>query len=373
MLNELRYRVGSREIIDLFSSMKSGRLILSPYFQRNLVWRDTHRREFIDTIIKGFPFPQIFLARGPINLETMQAYQCVVDGQQRLNAIRDFIEGKIDVGGKLFSDFSQKEKEEFLKYEVAVIDFDLDNDDDRLKDIFHRLNRTYYSLSAIERLASEYSASEFLLVARVLCGEITNSFNDAYDEMFAESEELEKQENRFSRDPGVGDEMWQWLLDNADGKYSILIQDRKIFSPFEFDRKIPLMFTLNLMCTYLVGYYNRNDKVRRFLEDKNAEFSEKSNVIEALNNAASFVSDLGFDDGAIWWSKANFFTLVSEVARSDEIRSTGLDSVRERLRAFAANLPQEYALAAREGVGRKSQREFRGRTLRAVALGHPWK
>ena len=173
MQNDLRYQVRSREIVGLVTAMRTARLILSPYFQRNLVWRDTHKRDFIDTILKGYPFPQIFLARGPINLDTMEAYQCVVDGQQRLSTIRDYVDSKLDVDGRFFSDLPARVREEFLKYEVAVIDFDLDAGDVRLKEIFHRLNRTYYSLSAIEKIASEYSASEFLLVARVLSGEIT--------------------------------------------------------------------------------------------------------------------------------------------------------------------------------------------------------
>lgn len=99
MINDLRYQVRSREIVDLFNAMRSGRLTLSPYFQRNLVWRDAHKRDFIDTILKGYPFPQIFLARGPIDLDTMEASQCVVDGQQRLNTIREYIEGKLELGG----------------------------------------------------------------------------------------------------------------------------------------------------------------------------------------------------------------------------------------------------------------------------------
>ena len=53
MQNELRYNVRSREIVDLVAAMKNTALTLNPYFQRNLVWRDAHRRDFIDTILKG--------------------------------------------------------------------------------------------------------------------------------------------------------------------------------------------------------------------------------------------------------------------------------------------------------------------------------
>src|SRR3569623_5015 len=118
MENSLKYQVRSREIVDLIGAMRNGRLILSPYFQRNLVWRDGHKRDFIDTILNGYPFPQVFLARGPINLETMEASTCVVDGQQRLTAIREFVGGDLDVNGNHFADLDVKKKEDFLKYEV---------------------------------------------------------------------------------------------------------------------------------------------------------------------------------------------------------------------------------------------------------------
>lgn len=370
MINELRYQVRSREIVDLFNAMRSGRLTLSPYFQRNLVWRDAHKRDFIDTILKGFPFPQIFLARGPIDLDTMAASQCVVDGQQRLSTIRQFIEGGISVSGKNFVDLNSAEKEDFLKYEIAVIDFDLDVGDQRLKEIFHRLNRTYYSLSAIEKIASEYSASEFLLLARLLSGEISNSEDSIPDELIEDDVVIDQAQtiNSFMRDPDIDEAHWDWLQKHADGPYADLITSSDVFTNFEFDRKVPLMFTLNVMGTYLSGYFNRNDKVRRFLEDKNSDFPERNEVLNALNDAALFIEEMEIPDDDIWWSKANFFTLICEVSRNEHIRDKGPAYVRNKLDGFAANVPAEYLLAAREAVGRKNQRELRARLIREAIL-----
>lgn len=369
MINDLRYQVRSREIVDLFSAMRTGRLTISPYFQRNLVWRDAHKRDFIDTILKGYPFPQVFLARGPIDLDTMEANQCVVDGQQRLNTIRQYIEGGLEIGGFGFKDLDSRQKEDFLKYEIAVIDFDLDAGDPRLKEVFHRLNRTYYSLSAIEKISSEYSASEFLLLARLLCGEIREGDDELPDELIEEDQDEEAiAVNRFSRDPGIDEANWRWLVERANGPFTQLVAKKGIFTGFEFDRKVPLMFTLNVMCTYLAGYFNRNDKVRRYLEDKNSHFPEREEVLSALNEAASFVDSLGIKDGAMWWNKANFFTLICEVARSKDIQARPTEVVAGRLENFAKAVPEEYALAAREGVGRKGQREIRGKAVRELLL-----
>lgn len=370
MENELRYQVRSREVVDLVSAMRSNRLTLSPYFQRNLVWRDTHKRDFIDTILKGFPFPQIFLARGPIDVETMASSQCVVDGQQRLNTIFDFIAGKIDINGKTFGDLEIREKEAFLKYEIAVIDFDLDAGDPRLKDVFHRLNRTYYSLSAIEKIASEYSASEFLLVARALCGEIrpNGEVDDEVDDIDSTITDAQIDpdiDNSFIRDPGIESATWDWLYQHSDGAYKNLIGEKNIFSNFEFDRKVPLMFTLNIMCTYLAGYFNRNLLVRKYLEDKNSEFPEKNDVVEQINLAASFIVDLDLPPGSMWFRKANFFTLLCEVLRNGDCLIDA-KKAKTQLLDFGKSVPSDYALAAREGVSRKSQRDLRAKAVKEL-------
>lgn len=372
MENDLKYTVRSREIVDLMSALRSGSLTLSPYFQRNLVWREAHKKDFIDTIVKGYPFPQIFLARGAIDVDNLTSAQAVVDGQQRLNTIREFVSGELIVDGKKFSDLNTAEKEAFLKYEVAVIDFDLDVGDPKIKEVFHRLNRTYYSLSAIEKLASEYSASEFMLVGRVLAGEIlreTPDIPELFDD-FADQHPGDV-DNIFSRDPGISNETWAWMVANAEGPYTSLIKSASVFTSFEFDRKVPLMFTLNVMCTYLNGYYERNNLVRTYLDSKAERFAEKQIVIQRVNEAASYIERLHLPVGSMWWNKANFFTLIVELARQPELMQKPAPAVSQALIDFSGDVPDQYALDAREAVSRKPQRERRANTLQAIIEAVP--
>jgi len=56
-----------------------------PSFQRNLVWSDTQKDYFIDSIKKGFPFGAILLYK-----ESESVYQ-LIDGLQRSNTIKEFI------------------------------------------------------------------------------------------------------------------------------------------------------------------------------------------------------------------------------------------------------------------------------------------
>ena len=129
------YKVRPRDLIDLVNQIKSGALILSPHFQRKLVWREVHKIDFIQTILLQYPFPEIFISRGQIDLETQKSVSCVVDGQQRMNTIKEFLADNIVVNGKKYSEFPEDTRTTFLKTEIAVIDLDLHETDEKIIEI----------------------------------------------------------------------------------------------------------------------------------------------------------------------------------------------------------------------------------------------
>jgi len=188
----IKYHVRSRDLITIVNEISAGRLILDAYFQRNLVWREVHKQDFIKTIMLGYPCPQIFISRGEIDVERMETTSCVVDGQQRLDAIRAYIRGDFSVDGRTYQQLSSDEKAGFLKYELAVIELDLGNNDPRVKDIFQRLNRTANSLTAIEKLASQYAPSQYMLVASHLAGELEIDPSDDEDTGFRIDPEIDR-------------------------------------------------------------------------------------------------------------------------------------------------------------------------------------
>jgi len=377
MQNDLKYQVRSREIGDLVSMLRGGRLIISPYFQRNLVWRDAHKHDFIDTILSGLPFPQIFLARGPIDVNTMTAYTCVVDGQQRLSAIREFAADTFPVNGRRFSQLTNDEKTAFIKYEVPVIDFDLEAGDPRLKDVFKRLNRTFYSLSTIERIATEYSASEFLLLARVLCGDISSP-EIAEEEMQAALDVFDANElpdqvndkeaaNAFLRDPGISEEKWDFLVARVGGDFSEIMLNHDVFSGYEHQRKVPLMFVLNVMSTVMGGYYGRNSRVKEFLETYSEVFEDADMLLEKMNTVGRCIASLDIPRRSIWWNKANFFTMACELAFvSEKLLALDAAETRQALLDFEQNMPREYQIAAREAVNNRPERVFRGKAFQEL-------
>ncbi len=54
----------NKKVLEIFNMMKDGSLILRPRFQRKLVWNNTHKENFIETILMKLPFPEIYCRMG---------------------------------------------------------------------------------------------------------------------------------------------------------------------------------------------------------------------------------------------------------------------------------------------------------------------
>lgn len=114
------------------------------YQRPNNVWSYKDKQCLIDTIMRGEPVPVFFL-----NYITKEDVYYIVDGQQRLNCIKEFCNNKFSLSkefsennldGKKFEDLSIKEREIFQNYNL---NFKImkDYDDERIRMIFSRLQR----------------------------------------------------------------------------------------------------------------------------------------------------------------------------------------------------------------------------------------
>lgn len=353
----IKYQVRSKDLLDVVNEIKNKRLIMSPYFQRNLIWRLLHKIEFIKTIMMGYPFPQIFIAKGTLDIENMASTSCIVDGQQRMNSIMEFVSDKFKVDNKLYSELTQQQKEDFLKYQVPIIDLDISNEDPQIIEIFKRLNRTFYSLSSIEKLATEFSPSEFMLVAKFLINEYV--FVDSQEEGLV----------LLQTDPNIPDSFIDWAKSKKVKHYNKFILESNIFTAYELSRKVHLMFTLNVMSTTIGDYYNRNDYAMRYLEDYSNEFAQKDTLLESLEQASNKFLKLKLRQKSYWLNKANAFSLLTFIARNLE-RTLQLDekTIRHKLEIFELGVPSEYFIAAKEGVNNKRERLIRNEFIENILL-----
>jgi hypothetical protein len=78
-------------VSDFLDWQRTGALDLRPYFQRGSVWRPKAKSFLIDTLLRGFPIPIIYI-QTKTDPKTKRSIRRVVDGQQRLRTILAYID-----------------------------------------------------------------------------------------------------------------------------------------------------------------------------------------------------------------------------------------------------------------------------------------
>ena len=259
------------------------------------------------------------------------------------------------LNGKKFSDLTDEQKSDFFKYEIGVVELDLDNDDPRVKEMFKKVNRTSNSLTAIEKLSSEYGATEYMITAKVLADQIQKIQSE--DEYIGSD---------LYVDPEIDSQMLTWVKSVSAKHYRKLIYESNIFDAREINRKIPLMYTLNLMSTYLGGFFKRNELTLRFLDDYSFNFEDKDRIVELIDKSAKLYLDLRFNKKSIFNQKSNFFSLM--ICLMERNADINLSETKNNLIEFEKNIPEDYLLASREGVNNKREREIRDGYIRPLVV-----
>ena len=134
----------------------------SPAYQRlGNIWSKPQKQLLIDSIFNGFDIPKLYIQYMPIsnNKDSLFVYG-IIDGKQRLETIKEFIEDKfsvaddfkfiddnsqsyyISIAGKKFSEIENSEPilaSKFLKYELSIVFMDTD-EPENITETFVRLN-----------------------------------------------------------------------------------------------------------------------------------------------------------------------------------------------------------------------------------------
>lgn len=331
----------NKSIIDLYKKIKSNNLILRPSFQRKLVWRKNHKFNFIKTILDNFPFPEIYISTGDINTETMAEIEIVVDGQQRLSAIRDYIDGIGDFENQKairpFDKLEDDEKKVFLSYKVIVRELGL-LEEEVVKDIFQRINSTEYSLNQMEKINSSYNNNEFLIFSKKL---LDNCYEGA----------------------------------NADlCTISCFFEINKIFTDNDIRRMLDLQFIMLIVISLEIGYFNRTTEINNFLEKYNESFDIADKAQTELLFIVNFINDLSLDNKSYWLNKANIFSLIIELSKIDlstldqKLIKNKLDYYENLYKVEDKSNEQflKYMEVAKEAVNDKKSRIIRGEFLQKL-------
>jgi len=131
-----------------------GKLNLDPPYQRkDMVWSKDYKEYFIDTILRNYPSPAIFL-HVVISPDGYTMYN-VVDGKQRLCAMFEYVKGEFIItekygdpsyAGKEFNDLEGEFKTHFWEYILPVQEV-YGASEEELRSALDRLNRNVAKLS----------------------------------------------------------------------------------------------------------------------------------------------------------------------------------------------------------------------------------
>src|SRR5579863_9186033 len=107
----------NRKVRELLTHLREGKLVPRPDFQRRLVWNNKDKSSFLGTVLLNYPFPEVYVAAGSVDVETGAGTELLVDGQQRLTTLLQYFTASPDLvlyNVKPYAELTKEEKEGFL-------------------------------------------------------------------------------------------------------------------------------------------------------------------------------------------------------------------------------------------------------------------
>lgn len=156
----MRFQTSDPDIATIFRRIERKTIDLQPDFQRGEVWSTSKKQRLIDTILRRWHVPPIHLvAKGEGKFD-------VLDGQQRLTAIRDFMQGLFVVDGLIepivpafaeldglrFAQLPTGVQDEFEAFAIRVFELH-DYTPEEPHELFFRLNQPMTLTEAEKRNA----------------------------------------------------------------------------------------------------------------------------------------------------------------------------------------------------------------------------
>ena len=240
-------------------------LEMKPPFQRNPVWVTRQKSFLIDTILNRYPIPEIYMQETTDSMGN--AKYVIVDGQQRIRSVIDFLSGKFAIdekdspsfNGASFDELTEDYKKQFFQYNFVVRILP-DVGDTELREIFQRLNRNVVALNKQELRQATYSGSFIKLMNQLSDKEI------------------------FSK---IG-----------------------LFTPNDVRRMLDVEYISELSIAVLNGLQNKKDKLETYYQIYEDNFSEEEQVKEAFDSVLGEIYKILPEINQTRWSKkTDFYSL----------------------------------------------------------------
>jgi hypothetical protein len=245
-------------------------LDLHPPFQRNPVWSIRQKAFLIDTILRGYPIPEIYMQE-LVDAEGSARY-VLVDGQQRIRACLEFLEGRFALNQEdspewpdmSFEELSDTDRKKIFSYNFVVRVLP-EVSDEELRKIFQRLNRNVLALNKQELRHATYWGQFIRLMEKIA-------------------------ENPFWEGAGV-------------------------FTANDIRRMLDIEFISELTVGLLHGPQNKKSSLDKWYEVYETEFDEKRKTENTFTVVlAEIMSVLPSIRETRWRQKSDFYTLFSVFA-----------------------------------------------------------
>jgi len=101
------------KIKDLLILKRSNMLTINPEYQRGAVWNESQQKRLIDSVMRGYPLPLIYLHYRKVSVAGLSRESLeIIDGQQRINALSAFSENTL----RLFDPIKDDKKARFPEF-----------------------------------------------------------------------------------------------------------------------------------------------------------------------------------------------------------------------------------------------------------------
>ena len=297
----------SHQIVGWFADLsQQGRLVLRPPFQRRPVWTEEEKAFLVDTILRGYPVPEIYVFATPSTDGSASDVISIVDGQQRLRTCLEFLADQFPVVfdthkleplytladtpwfNKRFSELDADQKINFRRYKLIVRDLEGVSDAE-IRHMFHRLNQSNVSLNDQELRYSMYQGGLLEVAEELVRREEWDEFR-----IFTQTQRRRMLDSEYITELVIGYLHWpQNKKDNIDNYYR----------------------------QYAVGFPFKDDVIRRFSE-----------VLEYLSK----VFPTPRMSGTRWYRKSDFYTLFLAIARGKiGTEADNIERLRQQLTEFS--------------------------------------
>lgn len=261
-------------VAEYCEQMREKSIVVNHEYQRSdTIWPPAARSYLIETLLLGYPIPKLSLYQ-TTDLKTKRTKKEIVDGQQRSQAISDFLEGRFrltkgEFAGKIFSQLEEEQQQRFVDYALTV-------------DVF--VGATSQEIRQVFRRMNSYTVP------------------------------LNPQEKRHATHQGD----FKWFIVKIVEQFSEACKTLGVFKERQLSRMADAALFSDVVYTMFEGIKSASDHLLdKYYEENDATFLRMSEAVERVTEAMDQVISWPAIHGSSMMKPYNFFTLLLAISHAE--------------------------------------------------------